>query len=83
MLLLGHRDGSFARDERGEVPYIWEVRFGYLRHEDFSTSNTQGDSGKTAVVRTEALKRMERIYFDPRYFPMARIDGPWGRRALF
>jgi hypothetical protein len=24
---------------------------------------------------------MERIYFDPEYFPFGRLDGPWGRSA--
>jgi hypothetical protein len=81
--VLGDHDGSYARgkDTRGEVVSIWEVRFGYLRTSDFDESNTPGDSGKTAVVKTEVLKAMERVYFAPEYFPMARVDGPWGRRA--
>jgi hypothetical protein len=61
--------------------YVWEVRFGYLDEADFDESNTPGDSGKTAVVKTEILKRMERLYFDPDYFPYAKLDGPWGSAA--
>jgi transcriptional regulator with XRE-family HTH domain len=80
--VLGSRDGTFTpgRDHRGDVAYFWEVRFGYLTETDFDESNTPGDSGKTAVVKTDVLRTMERIFFDPLYFPMARIDGPWGRR---
>lgn len=80
---LGDQLGGFTagKDNRGEVVYFWEVRFGYLHETDFDESNTAGDSGKTAVVKTEVLKAIERIYFDPDYFPMARLDGAWGRRA--
>ena len=61
--------------------YIWEVRFGYLHESDFDESNTPGDSGKTAVVKNEVLKGMERIYFCPDYFPYANLNGPWGVAA--
>ncbi len=79
--VLGDPDGSFTpgRDNRGDVVHFWEVRFGHLTEADFDESNTPGDSGKTAVVKTDVLRAMERIYFDPAYFPMVRIDGPWGR----
>ncbi len=33
--------------------WFWEVKVGDIRVEDFAISNTEGDSGKTAVVRTE------------------------------
>jgi len=81
--VLGSPDGSFTpgRNNRGDVVYFWEVRFGHLTEADFDESNTPGDSGKTAVVKTDVLRAMERIYFDPAYFPMARIDGPWGHRG--
>jgi transcriptional regulator with XRE-family HTH domain len=81
--VLGDPDGTYIRGQRGEVIYVWEIRFGYLRKSDFAESNTPGDSGKTAVVRTKVLQELERIYFDPRYFPMAKLDGPWGRAGLF
>jgi transcriptional regulator with XRE-family HTH domain len=81
--VLGDRDGAFDRKRRGEVVCVWEVRFGYVRKQDFSESNTEGDSGKTAVVKREALKAMERVYFDPVYFPMARLGNGWGTKGLF
>jgi hypothetical protein len=40
---------------RGDTVYIWEVRFGYLEAQHFSTSNTEGDSGKTAVINTAGM----------------------------
>lgn len=80
--VLGNQDGSYARGERGEVVYVWEVRFGYLYNHDFDESNTPGDSGKTAVVKTEILKAMERVYFDPDYFPYGKLEGPWGVAAV-
>lgn len=81
--VLGGPDGSFTpgKEHRGDVVCFWEVRFGHLTEADFDESNTPGDSGKTAVVKTSVLKAMERVYFDPRYFPLTRIDGPWGRRV--
>ena len=79
--VLGNRDGTYDRKERGEVVYMWEVRFGYVRKRDFAESNTEGDSGRTAVIKNEVLKRMERLYFDPAYFPMARISNAWGTRG--
>jgi hypothetical protein len=72
--VLGNRDGTYDRKERGEVVYMWEVRFGYVRKRDFAESNTEGDSGKTAVIKNEVLKRMERLYFDPAYFPRGCPD---------
>jgi transcriptional regulator with XRE-family HTH domain len=81
--VLGYRDEPYDRKTRGVVAYVWEVRFGYVRQQDFSESDTKGDSGKTAVIKTEILKKMERLYFDAAYFPMARLDGEWGRKGLF
>jgi transcriptional regulator with XRE-family HTH domain len=78
--VLGDRDGRYRAGARGDVVHIWEVRFGYLEHDDFARSDTARDSGKTAVVRTEVFKAMERVYFAPDYFPMKNLDGPWGRR---
>jgi transcriptional regulator with XRE-family HTH domain len=76
--VLGERDGRYARGERGDTIYVWEVRVGELTEDDFDESNTPGDSGKTAVLKNEVFKAMERIYFDPECFPYARLDGPWG-----
>jgi len=81
--VLGGSDGAYVRKERGDVVYVWEVRFGYLNRGDFGESNTPGDSGKTAVVKTDLLRNLERVYFDAEYFPMARLHGPWGHAPLF
>lgn len=48
---------------------IWEVKFGYLNSEDFSCSNTEGDSGKTAVIRTAAFNAMPLLYLDTTCIP--------------
>ncbi len=71
-------DYERGKDQRGTVVYIWEVRFGWLEEEDFSISNTDGDSGKTAVVKIQVFQGMERLYFDPDRCPYVRLDGPWG-----
>lgn len=76
--VLAARDGSYERGKRGDTAYVWEVRFGKLTQRDFDESNTPGDSGKTAVIKTDVLKQMERIYFARDFFPYARLDGPWG-----
>jgi transcriptional regulator with XRE-family HTH domain len=73
---LGAPGGGFVKgkENRGPTVWIWEVRVGNLQIEDFSISNTEGDSGKTAVIRTTSLKNMPVVLFDPRFFPYAR---PW------
>ncbi len=71
--VLGEEDGTYERGQRGEVAWIWELRFGYLSEEHFSVSNTQGDSGKTAAVKEEGMKRLAVVYFDPRLCPYARV----------
>lgn len=78
--VLGEHDGSYTRGERGDTIYVWEVRVGELTEADFDESNTPGDSGKTAVLKNEVFKAMERVYFDPACFPYARLDGDWGTR---
>lgn len=69
-------DGSFRRgkEARGEVVTVWEVRVGDLdEHLDFDISNTAGDSGKTAVIKTESLRRMTVVYFDESALPYANV----------
>lgn len=75
--VLGDRGGLYARgkEARGKTAWIWEIRVGQLELADFSLSNTAGDSGKTAVIRTGSLKGMDLVYFDERFMPYAR---PWG-----
>lgn len=66
-------DGKFVRgkDNRGKTAWIWEVRVGELGIEDFSTSNTAGDSGKTAVIKTSSFNGMALVYFVPELLPYA------------
>ena len=75
--VLGHGDATYerGRESRGRTAWIWEVRAGRLEIEDFSISNTAGDSGKTAVVKGPAFKNMTVVLQDDRFFPYAR---PWG-----
>lgn len=72
--VLGDKDGVFERGtaNRGDTAYIWEAKTGILTMEDFDLSNTAGDSGKTAVVKTEAFNRMALVYFNPTYMAYAR-----------
>lgn len=73
--VLGAADGGYVRKSRGKTAWIWEVRAGTLGIDDFSISNTAGDSGKTAVVKTESFKSMALVMQDDRFQPYAR---PWG-----
>lgn len=63
----GHRYPG--QDDKWDTVTIWEIKFGYLSEEDFSCSNTEGDSGKTAVIRTNSLHNMALLYFDPSLVP--------------
>lgn len=69
--VLGDRKGKYVRGkaERGSTVWIWEVKVGDIGVDDFAISNTEGDSGKTAIVRTEVFNAMPVVYFDPRYCP--------------
>ena len=70
--VLADRDGTYIRGSRGDVVWIWEVRLGELFEEDFNTSDTPGDSGKTAVVKSEGLDRLSCVYYDSRFLPYAK-----------
>lgn len=74
---LGEPNGDFKRgkENRGSTVWIWESRVGHLDIEDFSISNTDGDSGKTANIRTKSLQSMVPVFYDSRFCPYAR---PWG-----
>ena len=58
----------------GEIVWLWEVRFGYLETSHFNLSNTEGDSGKTAVVNAEGMNQLKVIYFDPRLCPFTKTS---------
>lgn len=84
---LGGPNGEYikGKENRGRTAWIWEVRVGRLEETDFSISNTAGDSGKTAVIKTASFKAMPVVLFDPRFFPYARAWGglsPQGVTAL-
>ncbi|WP_158070790.1 helix-turn-helix domain-containing protein [Streptomyces sp. CB02460] len=78
--VLATKDGQHTRGKanRGDTPWIWEVRCGALREEDFSVSNTKGDSGKTAVIRSNAFKGMTRVFYAPEFLPYANRSGDYG-----
>ena len=68
----------------GTIPCIWEVRFGWLDFSDFNTSNTAGDSGKTAVVNAAGMKKLSVVYCDLDACPLPK-NGPAYKqmRSLF
>jgi len=81
-VLVG-QNGSFARgkDSRGDTVAVWEVRFGELSGEgDFHASNTGGDSGKTALLKKEALERMKLVYYDSELLPYSKATGVYARQ---
>lgn len=74
-------DGSYVlpairkktvENERGVIPVVWEVRFGWLDLEHFNISNTEGDSGKTAVVNKEGMARLTVVYCDLSVMPYTK-----------
>jgi len=78
--VLCDHEGCFTRgkENRGKTAHFWEVKVGELSENDYDLSNTEGDSGKTAVVKTTVLRAMTLIYFDPRLLPYASSsDAPY------
>lgn len=67
--VLGDRDGGYSRDRRGDTVWIWEAKIGDLTDKDFSISNTPGDSGKTAVVKTAVFHALPLVYFNQAQLP--------------
>ncbi|MBB2483498.1 hypothetical protein H5P36_25490 [Bacillus sp. APMAM] len=69
--VLTDSNGNFikGKENRQDTVTIWEVKCGYLNKEDFSISNTEGDSGKTAVIKTTSLNNMKLLYFNPSCIP--------------
>ena len=74
--VLGNEDGTYERGTRGNVIWIWELKFGQLSKTDFSFSSTEGDSGKTAVIHSKAFEGMILLYFDPSFCPYAKQPYP-------
>lgn len=78
--ILGDKQGRYVRgkDNRGDTVWIWEVKVGVITEEDFSCSNTEGDSGKTAVIKTEVHNNMHLVYYVPEHLPYAhKADGKY------
>ena len=71
-------DGRFTRGKtsRGKVPWIWEVRVGELINDHFRVSNTDGDSGKTAVVTSAGMAALEVVYQDLERCPVVSLTRP-------
>jgi transcriptional regulator with XRE-family HTH domain len=72
--VLGDKSGAFVRgrEKRGDTAYIWEVKAGVLKVEDFDLSNTAGDSGKTAVIKTTSFDAMTLVFFNPTLMPYGK-----------
>lgn len=70
--VLASEDGIFDNKERGNVVWIWEIRFGYLEFSHFNLSNTPGDSGKTAVVNSVGMEALKVIYIDLDKCPLSK-----------
>ncbi len=62
-------------ENRGKTAHIWEVKVGGIGEGDYDVSNTAGDSGKTAMIKTTVLRAMTLIYFDPQLLPFAARGG--------
>jgi hypothetical protein len=71
--VLCNKSGKYVRgkENRGDTAYLWEGRVGQLEIVDFSVSNTAGDSGKTAVIKTASFNAMSVFYFVPELLPYA------------
>ncbi len=82
--VLGDGDGNFeiGKEHRGDTVWIWEVRAGELGESDFDLSNTPGDSGKTAVVKTESFKNMRRLIYTSEHLPYKRRNAWYGDAPL-
>ena len=64
--VLADDAGAFRRgkESRGDVVWIWEVRLGNLQEDHFSFSNTEGDSGKTAVINARGMDSLSPVFLD-------------------
>lgn len=72
--VLGSLDGGYSKgkENRGDVPWIWEIRAGVFSEEHFSVSNTEGDSGKTAVINADGFNQLQLVYCSLDHFPAGR-----------
>lgn len=70
--VFGDPEGICRMGERGEVVWIWELRFGHLESRHFNISNTEGDSGKTAVVNKAGMDQLAIVYLNPSACPFSQ-----------
>ena len=72
--VLGDKNGKYmvGKNNRGDVVWIWEIRFGQLQEKDFNTSDTKGDSGKTAVINSTGWKKLKVIFEDEKFKPLIK-----------
>jgi transcriptional regulator with XRE-family HTH domain len=73
--VLGDQRGVHEIGTRGDTIWIWEMKVGMLKPDDFNISNTPGDSGKTAVIRTAVFHEMPVVYLDERFIPHKPRNG--------
>jgi hypothetical protein len=82
--VLASEAGELTRGKknRGPVPWIWEVRAGHLAEDHFNFSNTEGDSGKTAVINAAGMDALQIVFCDlsicpssPKGRSFARLSG--------
>ena len=57
---------------KAQKAVVWELRTGYLKEQHFNLSNTEGDSGKTAVINAEGLEMLKVVYVDLDIVPGAK-----------
>lgn len=77
--VLADSAGRFTRgrESRGDVVWIWAVRVGDLALEDFQISNTEGDSGKTAVLSAAGLEKLVPVLVSLEHCPHAAGGKPY------
>lgn len=77
--VLADAAGNFTRGRgtSGDVVWIWDVRLGNLEKAHFNFSNTEGDSGKTAVINARGMDSLSPVFLDMRRCPHA----PEGKRT--
>ena len=77
--VLCNDDGVYTKgkDNRGNRVFIWEVKVGAIAEAGFDISNTDGDSGKTAVIKTDVFNKMALVYFDPDLLPYSSRSGQY------
>lgn len=75
--VLADRAGEYNKHIRGNSVWIWEVKVGQVRVKDFNISNTAGDSGRTAVLKTAVFNAMPLVYFDETFCPYSSKRGSY------